>query len=261
MTRGHCASDAGAAMDELLRHHPDLKDSFMQCFIKMTRDLCREVIPSEAATGPKVAAFVLEEPKPDTSFFARDSGEEMQVSRAEEERNVPAILFTRSLVSFAEGFFSTAHWVKDFLKEDGHIMLLEIIDAPGMPYDFAETRDHHILRALMIQFADQNGSIILPPLIDSTRDVLAEIAYSKVQLPTNDITDPENRDFDLQGFNDLLNSFSRVQSYLALLQAIYNPQSNGIQGRPNVGYTMWLNLEENVQLLESIATVVLRYVV
>ena len=130
-----------------------------------------------------------------------------------------------------------------------------------MPYDFAETRDHHILRALMIQFADQNGSIILPPLIDSTRDVLAEIAYSKVQLPTTDITDPANRDFDLQGFNDLLNSFSRVQSYLALLQAIYNPQSNGIQGRPNVGYTMWLNLEENVQLLESIATVVLRYVV
>jgi E3 ubiquitin-protein ligase HUWE1 len=260
MTRGHCASDAGAGMDELLRHHPDLKDSFMQCFVSMTRDLCRGVIPAQAPTGPKLPAFVLENPEPDTSLFSSNSGEEMQASRAEEERNVPVILFTRVLVSFAEGFFSTAHWIKDFLKEDGHIMLLEIIDAPGMPYDFAESRDHYILRSLMLQFADQHGAIIFPPLIDCTRDALAEITHSKVQLPTNDITDPANRNFDLEEFNTLLAAFSRVQSYLALLLAIYNPQANTIQGRPLVGYTMWLNSEENVQLLESVVTVVLRCV-
>jgi len=139
-------------------------------------------------------------------------------------------------------------------------MLLQIIEAPGIPYDFAESKDHYTLRSLMMQFADQNGGTILPPLIESTRKTVKEIARSSVSFPTTDITDPANRDFDLEEFNRLLDALSRVQSYLALLQAIFNPQASNVPGRPNVGYTMWLNIEENVELLQSLVTVILRYI-
>lgn len=139
-------------------------------------------------------------------------------------------------------------------------MLLEIIEAPGIPYDFAESKDHYTLRSLMLQFADQNGSTVLPPLIECTRQTIEEIARFSDSFPTTDITDPANRDFDLKEFNQLLDALSRVQSYLALFQALFNPQGSNLQGRPIVGYTMWLNVEENVKLLQSVVTVILRYI-
>jgi len=111
-----------------------------------------------------------------------------------------------------------------------------------------------------MQFADQHGMTVLPALVDCTRKALAEVEQSKVPFPTTDITDPANRDFDLEEFNRLLHSLSRVQSYLGLLQGIYNSQGNNLQPRPIVGYTMWLNVEANVDLLESIVAVLLRYI-
>jgi len=100
LTRGHCASDCGAQMDELLRHHPDLKDSFMQCFVGMTRELCREIIPCQIPSGLKLPTFVVEEAEsgPNTAFFSSVSGEEMTGRRVEDEKT-PTILFTRSLVA------------------------------------------------------------------------------------------------------------------------------------------------------------------
>ena len=100
LTRGHCASDCGAQMDELLRHHPDLKDSFMQCFIGMTKELCRNVIPFQMPSGSKLPKFVVEEasPGPNTTFFSSVSGEELTGRRVEDEKT-PTILLTRSLVS------------------------------------------------------------------------------------------------------------------------------------------------------------------
>ena len=129
-----------------------------------------------------------------------------------------------------------------------------------MPYDFGESRDGYVLRSLMVEFADQHGSVILPPLVEFTRDAVAKVASSKVKLPIKDITQPENQDFDVEEINQLLQTFSKVQSYITLLQAIYNQQSN-IQPRPNVGYTMWLNSQENIELFDSITNVIIRHVI
>ena len=104
LTKGHCALACGTGMDELIRHHPDIKDAFMECFMKMTKDLCREIIPAQAAFGLKIPVLIYENPSPtpDTTYFASGSdGSRDNVTKGlyEEEKNPPAILFTRSLLS------------------------------------------------------------------------------------------------------------------------------------------------------------------
>lgn len=90
-------------MDELLRHHPDLKDPFMKCYMKMMHDVCRDIIPEIPASGPKMPELVQDDPSigPNTSLFPCMFGDRVDLMKArlEEERNTPAILFTRSVVS------------------------------------------------------------------------------------------------------------------------------------------------------------------
>jgi hypothetical protein len=151
--------------------------------------------------------------------------------------------------------FSTSHGIREFLRDEGHLHLLAILNAPSIPYDFGETRDGHCLRNLMTVFADQNGPTIIPPLLDATKEILAEIAASPVSLPTTNITDLENVDFDVPQLNQLLRLYSRLQSRLAILQTIYLQTSN-MQGRPSVAHTVPFSVAENVDMLSSIGNVV-----
>jgi hypothetical protein len=158
-------------------------------------------------------------------------------------------------LKFAEGFFSTVHWIKDFIKEDGHLLLLGTLNAPSIPYDFGETRDGQVLRALMVQFVDQNGPIVIPPLLDATRNIVGEISNSPISLPVKNFVDPANVDFDVIELNRLFRLYSRLQSHLAILQSIYNQNTN-MQGRASIPHTLPFNQMENVEMLASIGNVV-----
>ena len=94
LSRGHYASDTGAAMDELLRHHPDLKEWFMQCFIDTTREVCREILPAQEPVGPKMPKLLPGDSPtgPATSLFSSGGS-------VAENKNTPTIMFTRALVS------------------------------------------------------------------------------------------------------------------------------------------------------------------
>ena len=158
-------------------------------------------------------------------------------------------------MKLAEGFFSTGHWIKDFIKEDGHLLLLGILNAPSMPYDFGEIRDGQVLRALMVQFVDQNGPTVIPPLLDATKGIVTEISNSPILLPVKNIVDPANMDFDVNELNRLLRLYSRLQSHLAILQSIYNQNTN-MQGRASTAHTLPFSQIENVEMLASIGKVV-----
>jgi hypothetical protein len=133
-----------------------------------------------------------------------------------------------------------------------------MLDAPSIPYDFGETRDGHVLRTLMVQFVDQNGTTVIPPLLAVTKEIVLEIDNSPISLPIKDITTPANVDFDVNELNRLLQLYSRLQSYLAILQSIYN-QTTNMQGRPAVAYTVPFNQSDNVEILFGIGKII-RYV-
>jgi len=103
MTKGHCASDCGAGMDELLRHHPELKDTFLKSYIQMMQDVCKRLVMEEPPTGPKL---------PELADMSASMGEEtkwmpcklnqedyLTKARLEEERNIPVLLLVRSVLA------------------------------------------------------------------------------------------------------------------------------------------------------------------
>lgn len=103
MTKGHCALDCGAGMDELLRHHPDLKDNFLESYIGMMRLVCGELIVGEPPVGPRIPELVdmnstLTE---DTKWLPckLNPEEDLTKARLEEEKNIPVLLYVRSVIS------------------------------------------------------------------------------------------------------------------------------------------------------------------
>lgn len=103
MTKAHCASDTGAGMDELIRHHPDLKDTFLKSLNQMFQDVCQTQVFAEPPTGPKLPELV------DTRGLGIDANTEWALckpyldndltkARLEEEKNVPALLYVRNVL-------------------------------------------------------------------------------------------------------------------------------------------------------------------
>ena len=261
MTKGHCASDAGAAMDELLRHHPDLKDVFLKGYIQMVTDVCQNRIMNEEPVGVKLPelADVREDVKNEKEAIwipcALISGQDQTRARIEEERNTPVLLLARNMLYFSEGFFSTAHWLKDFVKDDGHKLLLGILNAPALPCDYAETRDGFCLRNLICLFAEQNGPIVIPHIINATRDILTQIDQSPACLPNRYITDDGLEELDLATINPYLRLLARLLSHLGVLHSIYT-QTTNLQGRPNTPYTLPFNQPENVEMIGTLGKIV-----
>jgi E3 ubiquitin-protein ligase HUWE1 len=103
MTKGHCASDSGAAMDEVIRHHPDLKETFGKCFMEMMEEICRRRIFAEPPTGPKVPELAVMNAAmtdEDTQWIPcqRNAGNDLTKARLEEEKNIPVLLLARNVL-------------------------------------------------------------------------------------------------------------------------------------------------------------------
>jgi Domain of Unknown Function (DUF913) len=102
MTKAHCASDTGAGMDELLRHHPELKDTFLKSLLKMMKHVCKGLVFDEPEAGPKL---------PELQDMTQTENEEENQSqcefslfckltkaRSEEEKNIPVLLLVRNVL-------------------------------------------------------------------------------------------------------------------------------------------------------------------
>ena len=102
MTKGHCASDCGAGMDELLRHHPELKDTFLKSYIQMMQDVCRGEIMNQSPIGPKLPEIAdMSALTSDTKWLPCKLNQEDNLTKAriEEERNVPVLLLARTVLA------------------------------------------------------------------------------------------------------------------------------------------------------------------
>jgi hypothetical protein len=103
MTKSHCSADTGNGMDELLRHHPELKDIYFKEYVKMLKDVCEGIVMRLPPTGPKL---------PELKDMTSSSGDDeikwlpcklspeidLTKARREEEKNVPALLYARNVI-------------------------------------------------------------------------------------------------------------------------------------------------------------------
>jgi hypothetical protein len=135
---------------------------------------------------------------------------------------------------------------------------LSWLNAPALPYDFAELREGYNLRNLMVSFSEgASGGQVIEPLLNTTKEIVNEITSNNLQLPMTNVVDPKNPDFNPGELNRLLKLYSRLQLHLAILQSIYTPQPN-LQGRVNNAFTGNFSASSNVDTLRSLGTI-LRY--
>jgi hypothetical protein len=103
MTRAHCASDTGNGMNELVRHHPELKDIYLKSLIDMMKDVCGGLVFSEPPAGLKIPELADMTPTigdEDTkrSLSKLNPGHDLTKARIEEEKNIPVLLLTRNVI-------------------------------------------------------------------------------------------------------------------------------------------------------------------
>jgi len=260
MTQGHCASDSGAAIDEVVRHHPDLKDTLLKSYIQMLKDVIGNLVMHEKPVGLRLPELVdiSDSAEAETEVnipSTLNSGSDLILRPVKEERNSPVLLLARNVLLFSEGLFSTAHWVKEFVREDGHKLLLNILRAPALPVDYADTRDGVCLRGLISLFAEQFGPNVIPDVLTSTREIVTKIDVSPVSLPSRYITEEGLADIDLNTLNPYLRLLSPLLSHLSILHSIYM-QTTNMQGRPNPAYTLPFGQQENVDMLGTLGKIV-----
>jgi hypothetical protein len=98
LNKSRCASEYGVGMEEVLRHHPELKDKFMVSYMSMMETVCKKLIFADPPTGPRVPKFL--EPNIDTDAkYSTHRINARGLVLDEEDRNVPAIMYIRSVLS------------------------------------------------------------------------------------------------------------------------------------------------------------------
>jgi hypothetical protein len=101
MTKAHCSQDTGAGMDELLRHHPELKDVFLKSLIDMMKDVCETRASALAPTGPKLPVLedmTVTKSEEETKWICKPNTDyNLTKARLEEERNVPVLMLGRNI--------------------------------------------------------------------------------------------------------------------------------------------------------------------
>jgi len=110
------------------------------------------------------------------------------------------------------------------------------------------------MRNLFVQFVEPFGSIVIPPFLTATKDVLTEISNCTVPLPDKDITNLDNIDFDVKELNKTLRLYSILGTHLTILAQIYSRNTNA-PGRPSGPHTALFSQPENLEVLTSVGDV------
>ncbi|KAK9237994.1 hypothetical protein V1525DRAFT_132241 [Lipomyces kononenkoae] len=123
MTLTSVPSSLGSAFDEMVRHHPALKEEIMAEVVQIAADICHE---GEAMSGG-VRFFSV---RPDA--LKTDSDEELVTQDANSEIMSLIDCYAR----FLEAFLQNNVHCKEFIKRDGLAYLVRFYNLPSLPYDF-----------------------------------------------------------------------------------------------------------------------------
>ncbi|TPX56315.1 hypothetical protein SpCBS45565_g08434 [Spizellomyces sp. 'palustris'] len=147
----------GNSMDELIRHHPSLKDDVMSAIIKMLQrvvDIGQVSSPEDTDTSQLQTMKVV------------DSGMQLSADLASEDKRDSRISqFIDVVARFLEGLFQNVAHCKDFIKMEGVQILLKYYTLPTLPYDFASSASSYSLSYLFRLMIEVNASQVVAQML------------------------------------------------------------------------------------------------
>ncbi|WFD24365.1 HECT-type E3 ubiquitin transferase [Malassezia equina] len=175
----------GTAVDELVRHHPSLKEGVQKELVQLLDGLVASghafTLPTEPAARALYEVPVGEStvaPQPiSTAELVLDEPDQTVPEPVPGDVNTPVASFD-VVCRFLEGFFRNAALCRDFMRSGSLARLLAFLSTPCIPYHFGTSSPADSLVMLLRTMVEESPSTVLTALL---RDV---------QLSINELVSP-----------------------------------------------------------------------
>ncbi|KAI9099723.1 hypothetical protein DFS34DRAFT_502229 [Phlyctochytrium arcticum] len=206
----------GNSMDELIRHHPSLKDDVMSAIIKVLKKVIDlgQVAPSA------------EERRFCCLATSKSRDLESNVPRDEDKRDSKVAQFVDIIARFLEGLFQNPSHSKEFMKLEGAKYLLDFYALPTLPFDFASSGAPYSLSYLFRVMLDGNAGQVVTQMLTRILEA-SKLAESLLSLegPVKDIKQcVEIEDEDSETYihaQKLFRALASMHGYVRLLSDVY----------------------------------------
>ncbi|KAJ3118397.1 hypothetical protein HDU96_001915 [Phlyctochytrium bullatum] len=190
----------GSAVDELVRHHPSLKDETMEAILHLLDRLLEigNVIHEDETELRSLQLF-------------EGEGKDPPVKSRGDRKECRITLFIDIAARFLEGFFQNASHCRDFIKANGVEKLTKFYELPSLPFDFSTSSSSFSLSYLFRVLIESNSYLVAPILIKALEAVL-----DKMQ-PFITHTDSST----LAEANEVYSTFVQLQCFLRIFSDLF----------------------------------------
>ena len=190
-------SNLGPMMDELSRHHPDLKKDIFKGLhtalraviaagkspkyattFRMPRYYTNDATPTHVSIDASVERFT------EPSFGPANTVEKIDVPSSSVDGGIILLIdnlarvsltiksFVSLMVQFMYGYFQNSNITKELVQEDFIVDVLELVTLPSLPYDFARSEAYDMLRHCLKLLMDTSGAISIKPILLQLKQAL-----------------------------------------------------------------------------------------
>jgi E3 ubiquitin-protein ligase HUWE1 len=255
------AANLGASFDELIRHHPSLKQAIMAAILNMVARvgyLCKtkgqknktgaKLWTYDQSGKPVVADEHLNQGSIDQSSKGKgkavNDGPDVEMQDVEPDTaQIPDIQLSSNtnpnadmtpyiiaVATFLAQMFSNSSFRTDFTAKGGIEYLLDLADSPCLTYEFTDPRVSHNLRSVIAQLSEQKPHLIMPSLLRRAQlaaEVLAPFAdhngSSPFFLPFVNKEAQQNADVDLLAKGtDFVKALVNIESLISTINSCYS---------------------------------------
>ncbi|CAG8511149.1 8932_t:CDS:10, partial [Scutellospora calospora] len=235
---GDVASSLGNSIDELMRHHPSLKQSIMNAIMSTLQ----RIIELGHSSSIKDNTSILHAGSDDDQVIHSDSlvGEESidtkmvdsESLKSDDKKENTVVAFIEIaaraciLFQFLESLFQTQNHCKEFLKQEhGLNIILKFYALPVLPYEFGCSQASYSLSHLMRVIADVDSKRSISAIVGALNETLQGatnflsyegkgILSEYVDLKANDVTKIEEA-------NNTFRTLITLHGYVGLLSDVY----------------------------------------
>ncbi|KAK9246420.1 hypothetical protein V1506DRAFT_457070 [Lipomyces tetrasporus] len=207
MTLTSVPSSLGSAFDEMVRHHPALKEEIMAEVVQVAKDIS---LAGEAMSGG-VRFFPVR-----ADALKTDADDELVIQDANSEIMSLIDCYAR----FLEAFLQNNVHCKEFIKRDGLVYLVRLYSLPSLPYDFPSRAPAISLTRVFRLATEVNTFWTITTILKACSATMKKIdVFLDYDDPDSFFKHLETEDGDLA--SQFMKSLNSVHCFVFLLSQMY----------------------------------------
>ncbi|KAI8808084.1 hypothetical protein BJ742DRAFT_290342 [Cladochytrium replicatum] len=210
----------GTSIDELIRHHPTLKDDILKSIIAMLN----RIVENSLVLSPEGGELCCLQVGQAGEVKTEDEKEKEKADTSRRETKVGGSVDVAA--RFLEGLFQNVAHCKDFVKMDGTQILIKMVSLPALPFDFVSSDSAYALTYLfrmMIELSTaQVVSVItkeLHQVFRASMDLLSTNEESSLFAQYIDLLESDSD--RIQRGNHALHTMRTLHIFVRLLTDVY----------------------------------------